>query len=582
MPRKVLVPVLACLSALAASCGEARDEDPPAGDATESPMLEAAVSDPVAELHDGWGEAGNLGDGGGDGSPFPDRDPVIELPDGDEEAAEPELCGTLEPASIRIETGSASIVSRNFGFHGDKTEDPSRSPLRLFEDGVELGPAHAALDTVRTAGGGAFSHWGNALYFSASDNTDPATNGRTYTFSGPCWHPVPIEPVFLATSTTNYATFQSHNQKVVENAHGIFLSYITSYSPSNWHLVRSTDGGATFQPVCESTYYTKAPAIETDEAGSIYMIHAENDESSNHPAYFYRFDPPSFPISASSQIQNGSAGKFTTYFDRCRNQIFLFTFWDSPTHNFFALDLDGNMLYSRSLTQQGRNARIQYPHLATDGCDLYAAWTTQQHGSGTPLYRSIQFMRSGDGGHNWQTAGGANLSIPVVGDDTGPTTMITLNDEFYVNTWLSNMHVDASGIHFMYYAASPMDRQHYVRYTKSGTCDINIYPTWEAGESSIASLDGFVVTRPDGILFATAHTRDNRLAVFMSDDGGRTWFDYALSDPLEEGYFHYSIGGSREIGPSGRILGTYTKQSTTGNPHEVWFFAVDANLWTPP
>ena len=35
---------------------------------------------------------------------------------------------------------------------------------------------------IRSLGGGRFSHWGNNLFFSASDNTDPRTNGRTYTY----------------------------------------------------------------------------------------------------------------------------------------------------------------------------------------------------------------------------------------------------------------------------------------------------------------------------------------------------------------------------------------------------------------
>lgn len=575
MPRIAKALLILCLWGAAVSCGATRNEGQEDHDAVETPASDS-VQDAAAELHEG--------DGPG---PFelPDRDPAFDgLEIEDEEVVELAPCGALEPESIRAETGFASVVIRNFGFHGDKTESPARSPLRLFEDGVELGPAHAADDTIRTVGFGAFSHWGNTLTFSSSDNTDPAANGRTYTFSGPCWEPLHIEPVFLAESTTNYSTFQSHNQKVVENAHGIFLTYITSFSPSSWHLMRSTDGGNTFQPVCEAQYYTNAPAIETDEHGNIYMIHSQNDQAPGSPAYFYRFDAASgFPISASSQIPNGSAGKFTTFFDRGRDQIYYFTFWDSPTPNFFAIDRSGNVLYSHSLTRPGTNARIQYPHLRMDGYDLYAAWTTQSHGSGTPNYRSIHFMRSGDGGHFWQTAGGSNLVLPVVADDTGPATMVSLSDEYYVNTWLSNFIVDAAGIHFMYYAAVPTDRQHYVRFSKStGACDINLYPAWEAGDGSIASLDGFFVSRTDGVLFAAAHDRTGRLAVFMSDDGGRTWLDYALSDPLEEGYFHYSIGGCREITPSGRIMGTYTMQNTGGGLHEVYFFSVDAGLWTPP
>ncbi len=55
------------------------------------------------------------------------------------------------------------------------------SALELLEDGRPLGPAHAAHDAIRATGAGAFSHWHDKLYFSASDNTDPRTSGRRYT-----------------------------------------------------------------------------------------------------------------------------------------------------------------------------------------------------------------------------------------------------------------------------------------------------------------------------------------------------------------------------------------------------------------
>ena len=57
----------------------------------------------------------------------------------------------------------------------------SQSSLRLFEDGRPLGPAHVSHDDIRKTGNGRFAHWGPRLYFSASDNSDPRTNGRTYT-----------------------------------------------------------------------------------------------------------------------------------------------------------------------------------------------------------------------------------------------------------------------------------------------------------------------------------------------------------------------------------------------------------------
>ena len=62
----------------------------------------------------------------------------------------------------------------------DTNEAPRRSLLRLFEDGVPLGPAHSMHATIAVAGRGAFSHWNTVVYFSSSDNSDPRTNSRVY------------------------------------------------------------------------------------------------------------------------------------------------------------------------------------------------------------------------------------------------------------------------------------------------------------------------------------------------------------------------------------------------------------------
>jgi hypothetical protein len=59
------------------------------------------------------------------------------------------------------------------------------STLRLLEDGQYLGPSGVSHDDVRTLGRGRFSHWGDKVYFSASDNSDPNENGRTYSVVPP-------------------------------------------------------------------------------------------------------------------------------------------------------------------------------------------------------------------------------------------------------------------------------------------------------------------------------------------------------------------------------------------------------------
>lgn len=58
-----------------------------------------------------------------------------------------------------------------------------RSTLRLFENDGELGPGHALHFRIRADGAGLYSHWQNRLLFSTSDNSNPNTNGRAYSFT---------------------------------------------------------------------------------------------------------------------------------------------------------------------------------------------------------------------------------------------------------------------------------------------------------------------------------------------------------------------------------------------------------------
>src|SRR5262245_22341716 len=70
----------------------------------------------------------------------------------------------------------------------DDTSPPPASNLRVYEDGKLLGPAHSMHQEISELGEGRFSYWRvpgqNILIFSASDNSDPRTNGKTYTIRG--------------------------------------------------------------------------------------------------------------------------------------------------------------------------------------------------------------------------------------------------------------------------------------------------------------------------------------------------------------------------------------------------------------
>jgi hypothetical protein len=70
---------------------------------------------------------------------------------------------------------------RLFDVEADTPEHPRRALTELFENGRRLGPAHEPREDIQTDSPGRFSHWGSTLYFSTSDNSDPRSNGRSYT-----------------------------------------------------------------------------------------------------------------------------------------------------------------------------------------------------------------------------------------------------------------------------------------------------------------------------------------------------------------------------------------------------------------
>jgi hypothetical protein len=88
--------------------------------------------------------------------------------------------GLVHPTTLNLDEGYCYLAPLPAYYPGDGIADGPPSTLRLFENDRELGPAHAPHAKIRTKGSGQFSHWKTHLYFSASDNTDPRTNGRQY------------------------------------------------------------------------------------------------------------------------------------------------------------------------------------------------------------------------------------------------------------------------------------------------------------------------------------------------------------------------------------------------------------------
>ncbi|HNT35278.1 MAG TPA: BNR-4 repeat-containing protein, partial [bacterium] len=375
-------------------------------------------------------------------------------------------------------------------------------------------------------------------------------------------HPIEISMTLIDDHAIGYATFQSHNQKVVSNQHGIFLTYLKTrtdaYDSQLWRLMRSTDGGTTFSLVYEATAATHPPAIETDGDGNIYLMHGN---ISNGQGRLYRFlAKEDFKIPNYTVIPNSWADKFSTFLDMERKQIYFAQVSHSDDETFYAIGLDGAVNFTQRLTVHGPHAYFLYPHLAmSEEGILHLAYTTFKNGNGY-MYWDIHHILSDDAGQTWKTLAGANVTIPFIPDDTGPIPRITKDNEFDVQTWLSNMAVKKGKVHFLYEAQFNPCQQNYVRYDiESATEDIRVTPVFKGESIRLGHLDGFFAHdahSPDGPLFCIARyiPQDvRRIGCLVSRDNGVTWHDHALSAPVVN---PYSIGGCRQLTSDGYVIGS--------------------------
>jgi hypothetical protein len=129
---------------------------------------------------------------------------------------------------------------------------------------------------------------------------------------------------------------------------------------------------------------------------------------------FMRFDPDNNFASPvrNTTIAGGAAGKWASYYDPIRRQLYYFTYanCDTPCSgaggNFFTLSREGDVLSSRWLvtnspvlpdSSPARRALLQYPHLEMAGSRLYAAWTNVDD----PLDPPPTTCRPGRGVRRW-------------------------------------------------------------------------------------------------------------------------------------------------------------------------------------
>jgi hypothetical protein len=90
---------------------------------------------------------------------------------------------TLKPPFQPISGSKFAFIASadSFNHLTDTPTEPERSPFMLYENDKKLGPPHSSYNSVVQTGEGRFIHWiHHGFIFSASDNSNPNTNGRSY------------------------------------------------------------------------------------------------------------------------------------------------------------------------------------------------------------------------------------------------------------------------------------------------------------------------------------------------------------------------------------------------------------------
>jgi hypothetical protein len=380
--------------------------------------------------------------------------------------------------------------------------------------------------------------------------------------------PARVELTLVDGEATGYGTFQSHNQKVLSNRGGIFMTHNRTrnepYTAQQWRLSRSTDGGKTFATVYEATHGTHPPCIETDENDNIYLVRSEFADGNAYLHTFFAADAYTKP--RITPIPRGSAQKFALCYDGGRKQLYY------ASHNRFDVvsATDGAVRSSVQLFQNGKHAEMQYPALCMDSAGvLHFAWTSVPFGKMT--YRSIHFMHTPDAGATWRNANGSPLTHPIVADDTGPAERVNLDDELDASNWLSNFLARDGKGHFLYLSTVNPPRQHYVRYElKTAKRELDLQPAFKGETVALHGLDGFFAASKK-TLYCVGHTADQRIGCLASDDNGTTWRDHALSEPLDG---LYALGGSRAVTTDGFVIGSFTQSPSTGGGSKVYFLRI--------
>jgi hypothetical protein len=442
-----------------------------------------------------------------------------------------------------------------------------------------------------------FANLNNATATAASPSPSTADNltiaaASSSTPSAPSISVTHVDTMVTGSGYNNYGTYGSHNQKVVANGHGIFITYLhsddTSFGTDNvvWRLARSTDGGKTFTTIYQGNgLNTKCPPIETDANDNVYAFapNLTGGSWSGSDTDVYRFSPSNdYGAPTISTSIATSAGKMTTAFDAGRQLIYYATWANGGESDLYAVKLDGTIAWSKQIYTYDNTYFAHYPQLrvAPDGT-LYFAWTVTDLTARGQDYYDARFIYSKDGGTTWMGKNGAIGALPINPGPSGPSwEVVDSSDVAGVGStqvnWLANMAFNGDRLHFVY-DKDFGQKEVYKRFDPAtGSFDAEMTPRIGGETISIMAAHGFFAqdSTSAGRLFYAGDGPGGTVGIVYSDDHGSTWHDYGRSPQITtaaENAITY-LGGARELMPDGSVVGSFTLTSGPGQPADVYFF----------
>ncbi len=179
--------------------------------------------------------------------------------------------------------GYVTIVSTYVAESTDSPDHPQRSTAVLCEDNKPLGKPHSLHDEIAEKGGGRYSHWGGAVYFSTVDGSDPNLNGRSYTLVTPGRCPtgqkLVLSPPFAKFGSKGYRSMSVLAPEIADSNEEPFRSKAilcednrTFGNAHSLHSEIGDKGGGRYSHWIGAVYFSTADGSDPNSNGRLYTL----------------------------------------------------------------------------------------------------------------------------------------------------------------------------------------------------------------------------------------------------------------------------------------------------------------------